>query len=284
MQQLHSIAQENLGVEFLGAVRRQQVMQVEGQRRIADSLAGSVARRQTDITPGGVRRDLIEKKVEATSAVSGFASIASIRSGGNALTTRHCPRRPEVVVDHAVVEQILQHGGHGGDGQRGAHVFPPPPLQILLEGERVVARRGAGRGVALSGITARTSTRPMVILIVGAAASGAGGGIAARSDDGLPPSWPARRSDVGVTSVGPDRDEGVIGAARPCAGVNGSASGAPGTSPSAGLSHAGRRAMARGPGPPDGSRLSADPQAVNAPAPRFERDPRAIRRQRRPAD
>jgi hypothetical protein len=94
-------------VHFLGAVSRQQIVQVERQRRIVDSLPGPVARGQSDVAPGGVRRDLIEKKIETAAAVSRVRvnRVDPVgRQGAHQNVTAHDGR--EVVIDHAVVEQI----------------------------------------------------------------------------------------------------------------------------------------------------------------------------------
>ena len=83
-------------------------MQVERQRRIVDTLAGSVARGQTDVAPGGVRRDLIQKKIEAAAAFSRVRvnRVDPVgRQGAHHNVTAHDGR--EVVINHAVVEQIF---------------------------------------------------------------------------------------------------------------------------------------------------------------------------------
>jgi hypothetical protein len=64
VKQLHPISQQDLGVEFERAIRREQIVQIDRQGRVADALAARVPRRQPDVAPPGVGRDLIEEQIE----------------------------------------------------------------------------------------------------------------------------------------------------------------------------------------------------------------------------
>src|SRR5262249_19767320 len=130
----------------------------------------------------------IKKKIEAAAAVRRVRvnRVNPVgRQDAHHDVSAHDGR--EVVIDHAVVEQISQNGGYGADGQRSAPNFPPERRFKYSSSVRAGFRRSASRarGASLSGVTARTSTRPMVILIVGAAASVAGVGTAALPDNWL---------------------------------------------------------------------------------------------------
>jgi len=123
MKHLHRVAEENLRVEFAGAVSGDQIVQVESQWRVTDAGAVPVARWQCGIAPALIRGDLIHEEVDP--AGLGLPRDQDPvgwqrRHGYLAHHTR------ELVIDHAVVEQILEHGGHGRDGQRVAHarLFP----------------------------------------------------------------------------------------------------------------------------------------------------------------
>src|SRR5207249_1018192 len=55
VQQVHRVAQQDLGLEILRPIGGQQVVQVKGEGRIGQTLAAVAARGQVGVAPAGVR-------------------------------------------------------------------------------------------------------------------------------------------------------------------------------------------------------------------------------------
>jgi hypothetical protein len=53
VQQVHRIAEQDLGLEVGLRVRRDEVVQVDRERRVADPIPRGVARRQAGVAPAG---------------------------------------------------------------------------------------------------------------------------------------------------------------------------------------------------------------------------------------
>jgi hypothetical protein len=82
VQQMHGVAQQDLGLEVGLAVGRQHVVQIERQRRVGQPLAAdSAARRQIDVAPGPIGRHPIEKEIE-TRRIAGVLEINGVGGDG----------------------------------------------------------------------------------------------------------------------------------------------------------------------------------------------------------
>ena len=64
VQQVHRVAEQDLGLEVGDAVRGQQVVEVERERRVREARAVRVERRQRRVAPARVRRHAVEEEVE----------------------------------------------------------------------------------------------------------------------------------------------------------------------------------------------------------------------------
>jgi len=65
VQQLHRITEQDLGVQIATAVDREQIVQVECERRIGEAQASRrITRRQTLVAPTGVGCDEIQEEID----------------------------------------------------------------------------------------------------------------------------------------------------------------------------------------------------------------------------
>ncbi len=101
VKQLHAVAEQYLRVQILGAVRSEQVMKIQSERWITDSLTRGVASRQADVAPRSIRRHLIQKEIQLALLIVGN-NVDTIRRKG-----RHdhiADEAGDVAVDQPVVE------------------------------------------------------------------------------------------------------------------------------------------------------------------------------------
>jgi hypothetical protein len=120
VEELHGVAEQDLGVQFLGGDHGEDVVEVERERRAAQEVARGAAGRKVHVPQGGIGRDRMQEEVE-----DGRLALAFVRDGQ---VRRQCAdgevgaeRRGDVTVDQRVVEQILQELRDGGDGEDVAH-------------------------------------------------------------------------------------------------------------------------------------------------------------------
>ena len=89
MEQLHRIPEQNLAAQFFGAVGAQEIMKIQRERRITQSLrARSIAGRQRVVAPTGIEGDLMEKQVQLRTPVP----LTGTTIGGSALSPSPCCR------------------------------------------------------------------------------------------------------------------------------------------------------------------------------------------------
>ena len=123
MQQVHGVAEQDLGLQLTAAVGGEHVVQVEGERRIGEALPRRAARRQALVAPSVVGRYLMQEQVES----GGLWLSSSIVSGATAVTLTVLPIGGAGSIE-AVVEQVAQDRGDGADGERRAHRGPVSAL------------------------------------------------------------------------------------------------------------------------------------------------------------
>ena len=86
MEELHRVAEQDLGLQLLAGERRQHVVQVERQPRPRRQPAACVARRQVQVAHRDVRRNPVQEDVELRGLHVRFS--ATTRSGGSAVTVK----------------------------------------------------------------------------------------------------------------------------------------------------------------------------------------------------
>jgi hypothetical protein len=64
VQLLTGVPEQDLGVVRVGAVRGQEVVKVERERRSGQPLTGAAALRLTGVAPARVEREVVEEEVE----------------------------------------------------------------------------------------------------------------------------------------------------------------------------------------------------------------------------
>jgi hypothetical protein len=122
VQQLQGVAEQDLGLQVGPAVGRQQVVQVEGEERVADAVAAGVARGQGGIAPGDIWRDLMQEEIELRRIVVVEGDRIRRHAGDGDAGAEDVGNR---LIDHPGVEQILDDGRDTGNGQGVAHGRPP---------------------------------------------------------------------------------------------------------------------------------------------------------------
>jgi hypothetical protein len=197
VQHLHAVAEEDLGLELGRAVGGEQVVQVEAQRRVRDALAARVVRRQADVAPAEIRRHLVEEQVQAVR----LRLPGQQHAVGRECRDRDVPR--ELVVDDAVVQDVLEHGGHRREGERVAHDRRIPSRNASSDSGRARgARVAAGAGCSARAIVARTSIRPILTCTTSDVARGARRSGAARAGSGAGRTTRGRSACDGGASTG----------------------------------------------------------------------------------
>ena len=64
VHELHREPEQDLHVEVLLPVGREQVVEVDRERRVGDALAAAVERRLPDVAPADVWRDVVQEQVQ----------------------------------------------------------------------------------------------------------------------------------------------------------------------------------------------------------------------------
>src|SRR5262245_12305881 len=162
MQQLHGIAQEDFSIKVFCPVRREQVMQIQSKWRITESFTATAAGGQAYIAPAGIGSDLMEEEIELISLGSAWRKNPVRGQRGHIDIATDGPG--DVVIDQAVIQQVFQYRGHGGDGECAAHRCPLPRCcKYSAKDTEELDRVGAGREAGgAGGVTALTSIRPIV--------------------------------------------------------------------------------------------------------------------------
>jgi len=164
VQQMHPIAEQDLGFAVRPRIGGQAIVQVQRERRVGQPLAaGGTARGQAVVAPAGVRRNLEKKEVQPRRR--GFEVDRVGRNCG------HVDRRADrPSLDEPVVQQVSQHGADRAYGEGRAHRRGPGgPAARKSDSDNLGstgARRAAGAGRAGAG--ARTSIRSIVTWTAGA--------------------------------------------------------------------------------------------------------------------
>src|SRR6266545_5397516 len=84
VEKLHCEPEQDLGVEVLLAVGRDEVVEIECERGVADALAAVVDGGVPDVPPPGVRSDVVEEEVELGRLCSGRRQDPVGRKGAHA--------------------------------------------------------------------------------------------------------------------------------------------------------------------------------------------------------
>ncbi len=108
-------------MQWTRAVGGQQVTEIQRERWIINSIAVGVAGRKRDVAPALVLGRLKEKKIDSVGRRR--AVVDSVRRFcGNRDVAAECGC--QIMIGHAVLEKVLQHGRDRGDRERSAHRVP----------------------------------------------------------------------------------------------------------------------------------------------------------------
>src|SRR5205085_1315139 len=137
------------------------------QRVVVDALARAIARRQPNVAPTLVGRNLIEEKIElAPGQIGDIDTIRRKRSDRNV-----AQRCADITIDQPIVQKIQEREGDGGDGQGVAHGRPPRCFRYWSNDRDGPLGCGALAGTGARSTMAFTLTRPITTLMTGRASS-----------------------------------------------------------------------------------------------------------------
>ncbi len=157
VEDLHRPREQDLGVELIAPVRRDEIVEVDRERLVVDAPPLAVARREVLVAQGRVEARVVHEEVEARHLVGSRLHQIGRVCGDLGREQVRAVRR------QVVREERAQHRAHTSDGQVVAHDFSPERRRNSLK-----LTRGWGALLLGGGGAARTSMWPIEIVTSGA--------------------------------------------------------------------------------------------------------------------